>query len=161
MQSQRWVQPPGGAHTPGDGHTPKMSAVPEDGCTPGDGCSPHEMLHLSEMVAPLGDGCIPQKVGTAPLWEGCSLRILEAGTGSHHCLPVPPSTAASPWSWGRMGPRAGASPGEVDALLGELAGAVDGVLVGLVLHHLHALALLTLLVAVLADGVQLPYAVLQ
>lgn len=135
--------------------------------SPEMGAVPMRWVHLPEMGAPLGDGCIPQKVGAspeagaAPLWEGCSLRILGAGTGSHHCLPVPPSTAASPRSWGRTGPRARASPGEVDALLGELAGAVDGVLVGLVLHHLHALALLALLVAVLADGVQLPHAVLQ
>lgn len=88
--------------------------------------------------------------------------------GPPRCLPMPP-TAVLPHRAGALGPpphpvplaRAVASPGEVDALLGELAGAVDRVLVGLVLHHLHALALLALLVTVFADGVELPHAVLQ
>lgn len=70
-----------------------------------------------------------------------------------------------PQRWGRLGPpsvpRLCGSPGEVDALLGELPRAVHGVLVGFVPHHLHALTLLALLVAVLADGVQLPHAVLR
>lgn len=162
------------------GAAPKRCAHPKDECSPQRwvhtrrwvqspkmGAAPMRWVHLSEMGTPLGDKYIPKKVGAspeagaAPLPQGCSLRILGAGTGSHHCLPVPQSTAASPWSWGRTGPRVGASPGEVDTLLGELAGAVDGVLVGLVFHHLHTLALLALLVAVLADGVQLPHAVLQ
>lgn len=66
---------------------------------------------------------------------------------------------------GRLGPPSlptlYASPGEVDTLLGELPRAVHRVLVGFVPHHLHTLTLLTLLVAVLADGVQLPHAVLR
>lgn len=76
---------------------------------------------------------------------------------------VLPHRAGAPGPPPHPAPLAGAaaSPGEVDALLGELAGTVDGVLVGLVLHHLHTLALLALLVTVLADGVELPYAVLE
>lgn len=73
----------------------------------------------------------------------------EVPQGFWRILPVMPPPAAIP-----------GSPGEVDSLLSELPGAVHGVLVGLVLHHLHALALLALLVAVLADGVELPHAVL-
>lgn len=92
-------------------------------------------------------------------------RLFPEDFGSRdRVTPLParaPQHSSVPTELGQVGPRAGASPGEVDALLGELAGAVDGVLVGLVLHHLHALALLALLVAVLADGVQLPHAVLQ
>lgn len=54
-----------------------------------------------------------------------------------------------------------ASPVEVNSLLGELALSVRGVVVRLVLHHLHALAAVALLVAVLADHVQLPNPVLR
>lgn len=89
---------------------------------------------LQDVGAVLGDGCSPI--------AGCQAPRMDI-----------------PGNCG--GGRDRASPGEVDALLSELAVAVDGVLVGLVLHHLDTLALLTLLVAVLADGVELPHAVLQ
>lgn len=50
---------------------------------------------------------------------------------------------------------------EVDPFLGELSRAVLRVFVRLVLDHLHALPTLTLLVAVLADHVELTDPVLQ
>lgn len=50
---------------------------------------------------------------------------------------------------------------EVDAFLSKLARSVLGILVGLILHHLHSLATFALFVAVLADHVQLADAVLQ
>lgn len=118
------------------------------------------------MDATLGDGCShtagchgPRKDVPREFWrEGWSQPDASV-------LPtvVLPHRAGAPGPPPHPAPLAGAaaSPGEVDALLGELAGAVDGVLVGLVLHHLHTLALLALLVTVLADGVELPYAVLQ
>lgn len=50
---------------------------------------------------------------------------------------------------------------EIDAFLGELSSTVCGVLKRLVLHHLHTLASLALLMAMLADHVQLPNPVLE
>lgn len=50
---------------------------------------------------------------------------------------------------------------EIDAFLSELAGPIGGVLEWLVLHHLHPLAFLALLMAVLADHVELPNPVLE
>ena len=52
-------------------------------------------------------------------------------------------------------------PGQVNPLLGELAFSVHRVHVRLVAHHLHAFPLVALLVAVLADGVQLSYSILR
>lgn len=53
------------------------------------------------------------------------------------------------------------SPVEVDPLLGQLSRAMHRVLIRLILDHLHPLAPVALLVAVLADHVQLPDSVLQ
>lgn len=50
---------------------------------------------------------------------------------------------------------------EIDTFLCELSSAICWVFKRLVLHHLHALASLALLVAVLADHVQLPDPVLE
>lgn len=50
---------------------------------------------------------------------------------------------------------------EINAFLSELSRAVGGVLIGFVLHHLHSLSSLALLVAVLADHVQLANPVLE
>lgn len=50
---------------------------------------------------------------------------------------------------------------EVDAFLGELSRSVHGVLVGLVLDHLHPFAALALLMTVLADHVKLADPVLE
>lgn len=51
-------------------------------------------------------------------------------------------------------------PVEIDAFFRELPVAVVWIFVGLVLHHLHPFAPVALLMAVLADHVQLPDAVL-
>lgn len=50
---------------------------------------------------------------------------------------------------------------EVDAFLGELSRSVHGVLVRLVLDHLHAFAALALLMTVFADHVKLADPVLE
>lgn len=52
-------------------------------------------------------------------------------------------------------------PAEVDSLLGHLSGAVLGVNVWLVLHHLHPLPAAALLAAVLTNHVELPDPVLE
>lgn len=50
---------------------------------------------------------------------------------------------------------------EVDSFLGELSRSVLGIIVGLVLDHLHALPPFALLVAVFADHVELTDPVLK
>lgn len=157
-----------------------MGAAPQDDCTPGDGstltdgCSPHSWVQPPKISAPqhlgapLGDdGGSPGNDGGNPGSAATLLGVQDPRRrfprnfgGRAGATPMP---ALAPHHSAHPAPITGAagSPGEVDTLLSELAGAVDGVLVGLVLHHLHALALLALLVAVLADGVELPHAVLQ
>ena len=53
------------------------------------------------------------------------------------------------------------SPVEVDTFLGELALTVGGVLKRFILDHLHPLTAVTLLMAVLADHIQLANPVLE
>lgn len=53
------------------------------------------------------------------------------------------------------------SPVEVDTFLGELALTVGGVVKRFILDHLHPLAAVTLLMAVLADHIQLTNPVLE
>lgn len=60
-----------------------------------------------------------------------------------------------------LGGKRGDSPIEIDSLLGELPIAMVRVSEGFVLHHLHTFSSVALLMAVLANHVQLPDLVLQ
>lgn len=52
-------------------------------------------------------------------------------------------------------------PVQVDSFLGQLSGAILGVNIWLIPHHLHPFSPTTLLTAVLTDHVQLPDPVLE
>jgi len=185
VHPRRWVQPlemgapwvmgapqemgaaPGDGCTLGDGRTPGDGCSPPGKCTSGtlrDRHSPQSWVQPPKTDVPPGDGCShtancqgPGKDFPREFWREGWGHPAACPCPPLRCCPTEPGPPPQPASLAG----AAASPGEVDTLLGELAGAVDGVLVGLVLHHLHALALLTLLVTVLADGVELPHAVLQ